>query len=245
MRHRASRPLIDLWHRLPRTAARLLGNVATRGPVSALVALMVVLGLGTGAYVTLVIGASTTPTAESADLGERPGLPVSRDGERPDLTPEMPATDGRTPDGSRSGPRTPDAQSEAASPSTGVTPSERSRPGQTTGSPSPGTAAPSPSPSQPNETSTPEDGTPPNTSLSEEYPAEDSAQFSFSANESASFSCSLDGAAFTSCASPTVYSDLAPGWHTFAVRATDAAGNVDPSPAEARWLATKGRSGGE
>jgi hypothetical protein len=32
------------------------------------------------------------------------------------------------------------------------------------------------------------------------------------------------------------------GWHTFAVRATDAAGNVDPNPAEVRWHATEGGS---
>jgi len=38
------------------------------------------------------------------------------------------------------------------------------------------------------------------------------------------------------------YADLSPGWHTFAVRATDSSGNVDPSPAETRWHAKDGRS---
>ena len=55
---------------------------------------------------------------------------------------------------------------------------------------------------------------------------------------SATFECSLDGAAYASCASTHSYTDLHPGWHTFAVRATDPAGNVDGSPASTRWLST-------
>ena len=46
------------------------------------------------------------------------------------------------------------------------------------------------------------------------------------------------------CDSPSVYSDLKPGWHTFAVKAVDAAGNTDPSPAETRWLARNGHATG-
>jgi hypothetical protein len=45
----------------------------------------------------------------------------------------------------------------------------------------------------------------------------------------------VDGAAFTACTSPASYSGLAPGSYTFEVRATDAAGNVDPSPATYGW----------
>jgi large repetitive protein len=58
------------------------------------------------------------------------------------------------------------------------------------------------------------------------------ASFRFSADQAgAGFDCALDGAAFAPCTSPQAYSELAPGSHSFRVRATDAAGNVDASPA--------------
>lgn len=63
-----------------------------------------------------------------------------------------------------------------------------------------------------------------------------SASFTFSSNEpSATFACSLDGAAFAACTSPFTATGLAQGAHSFAVRATDAAGHDDPSPATASW----------
>ena len=62
------------------------------------------------------------------------------------------------------------------------------------------------------------------------------ASFAFSSNEAGvTWECALDGAAFADCASPTTYAGLAAGTHTFSVRATDAAGNVDPTPASASW----------
>jgi subtilisin-like proprotein convertase family protein len=58
-----------------------------------------------------------------------------------------------------------------------------------------------------------------------------SATFTFSASEQAGFDCKLDGGAYSPCGSPAIYTALADGPHTFAVRATDPAGNVDASPA--------------
>ncbi len=58
------------------------------------------------------------------------------------------------------------------------------------------------------------------------------ATFSFSSSESgSSFECKLDGGAFMPCGSPKKLTSLANGAHSFAVRATDGAGNVDGSAA--------------
>ncbi|MCP9487355.1 MAG: sigma-70 family RNA polymerase sigma factor [Gaiellaceae bacterium MAG52_C11] len=60
------------------------------------------------------------------------------------------------------------------------------------------------------------------------------ARFTFDASEPASLACSLDGASRATCASPVAYSGLAPGSHTFAVTAEDAAGNTS-APATHDW----------
>jgi hypothetical protein len=73
------------------------------------------------------------------------------------------------------------------------------------------------------------DNRPPTVTLTS-YPfssSSTSASFSFTADETgAIFECQLDGKGFTSCTSPKSYSSLAVGSHSFAVRATDAIGNV-------------------
>jgi subtilisin family serine protease len=58
-----------------------------------------------------------------------------------------------------------------------------------------------------------------------------SASFSFTSDEPGSFECSLNAQAYAPCASPTTYTGLAIGQHSFRVRAIDLAGNVDKSPA--------------
>jgi hypothetical protein len=65
-----------------------------------------------------------------------------------------------------------------------------------------------------------------------------SAGFEFASEPGARHECSLDGARFEACASPTAFGGLRVGAHTFSVRAIDAAGNEDPSPARHAWTAT-------
>ena len=58
------------------------------------------------------------------------------------------------------------------------------------------------------------------------------ADFAFSSDPGASFECRLDGSGgFAACSSPQPYAGLADGNHSFEVRAIDAAGNADQSPA--------------
>jgi hypothetical protein len=55
--------------------------------------------------------------------------------------------------------------------------------------------------------------------------------FEFSSEPGATFECQVDAGVFASCSSPFTTSTLADGPHTFAVRASDVATNVDASPA--------------
>ena len=55
--------------------------------------------------------------------------------------------------------------------------------------------------------------------------------FAFSSEAGASFECRVDAAGFGPCTSPHTTAPLADGAHSFAVRALDAYGNIDPSPA--------------
>jgi hypothetical protein len=61
----------------------------------------------------------------------------------------------------------------------------------------------------------------------------DTVTFRFKANEPGStFACKLDRKRFKRCTSPKRLKNLKDGKHTFQVRATDAAGNTDDSPAK-------------
>ncbi len=88
------------------------------------------------------------------------------------------------------------------------------------------------------------DTTAPNTAINS-HPANPttsaSAAFTFSGTDnvtppgSLTFECRLDGGGFAACASPKTYTGLALGNHTFQVRARDASGNVDATPASFTW----------
>jgi hypothetical protein len=62
-----------------------------------------------------------------------------------------------------------------------------------------------------------------------------SVSFSSADDDARSFECALDQQAFAACTSPMTYNDLALGHHTVRVRATDAAGNVEATPATIDW----------
>jgi hypothetical protein len=83
------------------------------------------------------------------------------------------------------------------------------------------------------------DTTPPNTSITSGPSGTvtgGGAAFEFASSEAGStFECRVDSAPWGPCVSPAAYSDLAAGAHTFRVRATDAAGNIDGSPAQRTW----------
>ncbi|MCL4860262.1 MAG: fibronectin type III domain-containing protein [Caldilineaceae bacterium] len=91
------------------------------------------------------------------------------------------------------------------------------------------------------------DVTPPNTTLDSQPPDPDnnaSAEFTFSGDDSnaqgtgsgvVSFECQVDGGPFAPCTSPHTTAPLSDGQHTFAVRAIDRVGHVDPTPASHTW----------
>jgi Tol biopolymer transport system component len=62
------------------------------------------------------------------------------------------------------------------------------------------------------------------------------ASFTWSATEAGvTYTCSLDYGPYGLCVGPKSYSGLRAGVHVFQVRATDASGNTDPTPAEREW----------
>jgi hypothetical protein len=89
-----------------------------------------------------------------------------------------------------------------------------------------------------------EDETAPDTQLTKhprDKTKKKAATFEFTGTDTravASFECSLNGAPFTSCTSPLTVKGKK-GKNHFEVRAKDAAGNVDPTPATFNWKVKK------
>ena len=83
------------------------------------------------------------------------------------------------------------------------------------------------------------DTTPANTTITSSPPSASnstSASFSFTASDAGpGFECRIDGGVFANCSSPASYTGLTEAAHTFEVRAEDAAGNVDATPAAHAW----------
>ena len=222
MRHRARRPLLDL---------------ATAHPARAVVGLGLVLGVGAGVYTTVsfveegqsgspAAGRHTPPASRGLDRSTLPTTPSSagHGPAGPSRSPAETRSPGEASDGPTSRPS--DPLSPLRAPSTRDVRPSVSPTGVDTFAGSLGSNTPA------------ADQDPPNTSLSSSFPTGRSAVFTFAADEPATFQCSLDDAGYAPCSSPRAYDKLHPGWHTFSVRAVDPAGNLDPSPAQARWHAT-------
>lgn len=86
------------------------------------------------------------------------------------------------------------------------------------------------------------EATPPDTTIIGSPPAltDATASFSFTGDDGAGsgiagFECQLDANPLESCTNPVTYGGLDDGSHTFSVRARDAAGNVDSTPATHTW----------
>jgi hypothetical protein len=76
------------------------------------------------------------------------------------------------------------------------------------------------------------------TSRPELFTSSNTASFAFTGTDNVAvtgFECQLDSGSFEACTSPKAYSALAVGPHTFQVRAKDAKGNVDTTPASFGW----------
>jgi hypothetical protein len=80
----------------------------------------------------------------------------------------------------------------------------------------------------------------PNTSLKSTKIVDQKVTFKFGSNEGGStFLCKLDKKAFAKCRSPKTYKNLKPGKHRFQVKASDAQGNLDPSPVVKKFTIKK------
>jgi virginiamycin B lyase len=83
------------------------------------------------------------------------------------------------------------------------------------------------------------DTKPPQTKITKHPPKKTKkhkVKFKFKSSEpNSTFECKLDKGKFKKCKSPKKYKRLKKGKHKFAVRAIDAAGNVDPTPARSKF----------
>ncbi|MFH1729817.1 MAG: SBBP repeat-containing protein [Pseudomonadota bacterium] len=76
------------------------------------------------------------------------------------------------------------------------------------------------------------------TTIIDSYPnnPDNTATFTFEADEEVTYECKIDSEAYEACTSPKTYSSLSQASHTFYVRGTDLAGNVEETPQSYTWV---------
>lgn len=218
MRHRSPRPFLDLWQR-PSALPPLHRAVLA-------VAALVSFGTATGL--------SLAAQSDQARGGDRAVAQPDRLPTQTSPSQTLSSGPARQPAPSRSADRRsrPSAGSTPSPSDAAQSPTTSSDPSTTVGSLNPLPSAQGSTPAPPQPTVTPVDSTAPSTTARTVSTDDRSWVVVLGASEPATFECSLDGAGYTSCPASTTFANLDPGHHTLAVRASDEAGNTDPSPAQ-------------
>ena len=168
---------------------------------------------------TAATPATTTTTTTTATDAPPPRTAVERTTAKPPVTPKKPAVTTRPKPTTTAPPKVARVADPKPLPDPKAVPDPK----------------PPPAPKPPKDTTAP---TVQITSAPAPATSSADASIAFSASEaSATFACRVDGGAAAPCASPFVLAGLAPGAHSLAVRATDAAGNAGPE-ATVQWTFT-------
>ena len=216
MRHRQTRPVLDLLSSptFLRRGALAASAVVALGTATGVVLTSSETGHGAAGAPTVVADAPSavvTPTAViGADRSQQPSRSARRTAQ-PLATrhPAAPAPHTSTPS---------PALPTVSTPTAGVRRAARS-------------TAPAPSPSQPAPSKPSGDSTPPSTTARTLSLVGGVWTVAMGATEPvASLECSLDGGAWHPCSPTDTFTFTEGGEHTLAVRATDHAGNTDPTP---------------
>ncbi|MGZ4466059.1 MAG: hypothetical protein ACXVW0_11945 [Nocardioides sp.] len=230
MRHRSPRPFLDRLRSpvLLRRGALAAGAVAALGTATGF-------ALTSGGEAAPAQGSSVTradaprtavsPTDATADRAPEPTRSSPRTAVPPAPTP-APQAPKASP--TRSLPALPTQVPSVSAPSTSLSVSGSTAPSTSSSQSRSRTASPSQSPSS---SPSPDDSTPPQTTAQTESLVGAVWTLVFGANEPATFTCSLDGGAWEACPATDVVTLTSSGPHSLAVRATDAAGNTDATPA--------------
>ena len=261
MRHRARRPFPLRPLPLSRVVARLRDASSGRRLAGAAGAL-VVAGAAVGVAIAInqegpdpvttavppMTGAEApgTDTTSARPLTDHPSGRVSRSGKRKSVSPG--ATPLPSPTGPTTGPTTDASTALGSAPSSGSSGPASAQPSRSatkTSRPSPGgstspsqsqspSPAPAPSPDAGPDPSPglPVDDVPPETTATTTALDGGSWTVLLGADEPAGFACSLDGGPYAPCAVTATFTGLTHGTHTLAARATDLAGNTDPTPVQ-------------